>query len=53
MWYYYTDSDSEPQDYRVTVNPTTTFVLPKISGTYYFVSILKDNNEEKYNSEDL
>nr|MDD3720778.1 PKD domain-containing protein [Candidatus Gracilibacteria bacterium] len=53
LWYYYTDSDSEPQDFRITVNPNTTFVLPKISGSYYFVVVLKDNNEEKFSSEDL
>lgn len=53
LWYYYTDSDKEPQDYRVTTKPETTFVLPKISWTYYFVVILKDNNEEKFSSESL
>ncbi|NDK08191.1 PKD domain-containing protein, partial [Candidatus Gracilibacteria bacterium] len=53
LWYYYTDADEEPQDYRVTAKPETTFVLPKISGTYYFVLTLKDNNEDKYSSENL
>ncbi len=52
-WYYYTNNDEEPQDYRVTVKPETTFVLPKIPWTYYFVVVLKDNNEEKFSSEDL
>lgn len=31
LWYYYTDVDSEPQDFRGTSGPSTTFVLPKIS----------------------
>lgn len=53
LWYFYTDSDEEPQDYRVTSKSETTFVLPKISWTYYFVLTLKDNNEEKYSSENL
>ena len=53
LWYYYTDVDSEPQDFRSTVKPNTTFVLPKITGNYYFVAILKDNNEAKVNSEEI
>ncbi len=52
LWYYYTE-DQEPQDYRMTVKPETTFVLPKIPWKYYFTVILKDNNEEKFNSESL
>lgn len=52
-WYYYTNNDEEPQDYRVTLKPETTFALPKISWTYYFVVVLKDNNEEKFNSEQM
>ena len=53
LWYYYTDIDTEPQDFRSTTKPNTTFVLPKITGNYYFVAILKDNNEEKVNSEEI
>ena len=53
LWYYYTDIDSEPQDFRSTLGSATTFVLPKITGNYYFVAILKDNNEEKVHSEEL
>ncbi len=52
-WYYYTDSDSESQDYRSTIRPSTTFVLPKIAWTYYFVLLMKDNNEEKFLTADL
>jgi hypothetical protein len=52
LWYYYTDMDNEPQDFRSTVKPTTTFVLPKVSGNYYFVLILKDNNEARITSDE-
>ena len=53
LWYYYTDIDSEPQDFRATKWPNTSFVLPKVTWNYYFVVIMKDNNEEKSNSENL
>ncbi len=53
VWYYTTDADSEPQDFRVTRNPSTTFVLPKIPWNYHFGVVLKDNNEEKVSSEDI
>ncbi|MDD5770218.1 MAG: PKD domain-containing protein, partial [Candidatus Gracilibacteria bacterium] len=52
LWYYYTDSDVEPQDFRITALPATTFVLPKITGNYYFVVVMKDNNDEKYSSDE-
>ncbi|MDD2487034.1 MAG: PKD domain-containing protein [Candidatus Gracilibacteria bacterium] len=52
LWYYYTDSDSEPQDYRITKNPYSTFVLPKISGKYYFVLIAEDSNGAKTNTDE-
>ncbi len=52
LWYYYTDSTTDPQDFRATKSNSTTFVLPKVSWTYYFVSVLKDNNEERFNSDD-
>lgn len=51
LWYYYTDIDTEPQDFRSTASASTTFVIPKITGNYYFVAILKDNNEAKITSE--
>ena len=53
LWYYYTDVDPEPQDYRSTKSPNTTFVLPKIPWNYYFVAILKDNNWDSSSSRDL
>jgi len=52
LWYYYTDIDAEPQDFRSTTWPSTSFVLPKITWNYYFVSILKDNNEARITSEE-
>ena len=53
LWYYYTDLSTEPQDFRATKTGQTTFVLPKITWTYYFVLVLKDNNEERLSSQDL
>ncbi|PZM86602.1 hypothetical protein DLH72_00435, partial [Candidatus Gracilibacteria bacterium] len=53
LWYYYTDVSTEPQDFRATKTPSTTFVLPKITGKYYFVAVLKDNNEDRTSSEEL
>lgn len=53
LWYYYTDIDPTPQDFRATVGPSTAFVIPKITGNYYFVAILKDNNELRVNSEEI
>lgn len=53
LWYYYTDSDPEPQDYRVTRVPSTTFVLPKITWKYYFVLIAEDSNWAKINTEQV
>lgn len=53
LWYYYTDIDSEPQDFRSTTKPSTTFVLPKITGNYFFVLVMKDNNEARVTSEEI
>lgn len=53
LWYYYTDVDQEPQDFRSTTWNSTAFVIPKITGNYYFVAILKDNNEARVTSEDV
>jgi len=53
LWYYYTDTDTEPQDFRSTLKPATTFVIPKITGNYYFVAVLKDNNEARITSEEI
>jgi len=52
LWYYYTDGDIEPQDFRITSQPSTNFVLPKVTGNYYFVVVMKDNNDERYSSEE-
>ena len=53
LWYYYTDIDAEPQDFRSTSTSSTAFVIPKITGNYYFVVILKDNNEARAVSEEI
>ena len=53
LWYYYTDIDTEPQDFRATKDSETTFVLPKITGNYYFVVLMKDNNEARITSEEI
>ena len=53
LWYYYTDIDSEPQDFRATKWPNTSFVLPKVTWNYYFVVVMKDNNEERIDSEEI
>jgi PKD repeat protein len=51
LWYYYTDSDPEPQDFRITRTNKTTFVLPRINGKYYFAVTMEDSNGDKVNSE--
>ncbi|MDA7494796.1 PKD domain-containing protein, partial [Candidatus Gracilibacteria bacterium] len=53
LWYYYTDIDTEPQDFRATKQANTTFVLPKVTGNYYFVVLMKDNNEVRISSEEV
>jgi len=53
LWYYTTDLDSDPQDFKMTRKWSTTFVVPKIPWNYHFWVILKDNNEAKTNSEDV
>lgn len=53
LWYYYTDTDTQPQDFRSTATSGTAFVIPKITGNYYFVAILKDNNEARVTSEEV
>lgn len=50
LWYYYTDTDIEPQWFKSTRTNSTTFVLPKIAWNYYFVLIMKDNNGGKTES---
>ncbi len=53
LWYYYTDTDNEPQDFRSTTKNSTTFVLPKITGNYFFVLVMKDNNEARVTSDEI
>ncbi len=53
LWYYYTDLDNEPQDFRSTVSSSTKFVLPKITWNYYFVVLLSDDTESRVSSEEL
>lgn len=36
IWYYTTESDSEPQNIKITQSPTTTFVLPNVNEKYTF-----------------
>jgi hypothetical protein len=31
LWYYYTDTDTQPQDFRSTTGSSTAFVIPKIT----------------------
>lgn len=53
IWYYYTEDDPEPQDFRITRSPKTVFVLPRVTGKYFFAVILEDSNGTKINSEDI
>lgn len=52
IWYYYTEEDPEPQDFRITRSPKTVFVLPRIGAKYYFAVILEDSNGLKINSDE-
>lgn len=49
-WYYYTDRDDQPQGFRITRVPEATFILPKITGRYYFSVIMEDSNGLKMNT---
>jgi hypothetical protein len=53
LWYYYTNTDPEPQGFRVTNVPSTSFVMPKVTNDYYFAVVMTDNNEEKVNTEEI
>jgi hypothetical protein len=44
LWYYYTDSDPEPQDFRITKTAKTAFVVPRINGKYFFALTMEDSN---------
>jgi PKD repeat protein len=52
LWYYYTDADPEPQDFRITKTPKTAFVVPRINGKYFFALTMEDSNGAKINSEE-
>ena len=43
-WYYYTSTDEQPQGFRITTKPETSFTLPKINGRYHFSVVLEDSN---------
>ncbi len=53
LWYYYTEDDPEPQQYRSTIWPSAKFTITKQEGKYYFVVIMKDSNWAKANSEEI
>ena len=53
IWYYKTESDSEPQNVKITQSPKTSFVLPNISEKYTFGVILEDNDGARVNSTDI
>ena len=52
VWYYKTESDTEPQNIKITQSPKTSFVLPNISEKYTFGVILEDNDGARINSID-
>lgn len=62
-WYYYTSTDEEPQGFRITTTPETSFPLSKINGRYYFSVVMEDSNglrvdtremsESRYSTPDL
>ena len=52
-WYYYTSSDEQPQGFRITTKPETSFTLPKINGRYYFSVVLEDANGLRVDTRDI
>lgn len=52
IWYYYTENDSEPQDFRITKTPNSVFVLPRVSGKYFFAATIEDSNGAKVNTDE-
>lgn len=50
IWYYKTESDSEPQSVSITQSPKMTFVLPNVTEKYTFGVIIEDNDGAKINS---
>ena len=53
IWYYKTESDTEPQNVKITQSPSTAFVLPNVSEKYTFSVILEDNDGARVNSADI
>jgi len=51
-WYYYTDRDDQAQGFRITRVPEASFVLPKITGRYYFAVLMEDSNGLKINTKE-
>jgi PKD repeat protein len=44
-WYYgTTPGTDDPLGFRITTKPETSFVLPKVTGRYYFSVIMEDSN---------
>lgn len=52
-WYYYTSSDEQPQGFRITTKPETSFTLPKINGRYHFSVVLEDANGLRIDTRDI
>ena len=52
-WYYYTSTDEQPQGFRITTKPETSFTLPKINGRYYFSVVLEDANGLRVDTRDI
>lgn len=52
-WYYYTSTDEQPQGFRITTKPETSFTLPKINGRYYFSVVMEDANGLKVDTRDI
>ncbi len=53
-WYYYTNpNETQPQGFRITTKPETSFNLPKINGRYYFSVIMEDSSGLKVDTRDL
>ena len=52
-WYYYTNTDEQPQGFRITTTPETSFSLPKINGRYFFSVVLEDANGLRIDTRDI
>ena len=52
-WYYYTSNDEQPQGFRITTKPETSFTLPKINGRYYFSVVMEDTSGLKIDTRDV